>query len=88
MYRSYSYSNMPEPVKQTTARSSREATKPVTRTHSEQIVKHPVKADDSLNLKNDDLILIIIAAILIFNGCNDKLLIAVLVYLFISGYNE
>ena len=37
-------------------------------------------------LKSDDLILLIVIALLIFNECNDKLLLLALIYIFFSDY--
>lgn len=88
MYRSYSYSNMPEPVKAHSAprhepasiRSEPPAKPLVSRGQSD------VKMHGSL--QNDDIILIIIAAILLINGCDDKLLIIALAYIFLSGRGD
>lgn len=93
MYKSYSYSNMPEPVN--THTPSHHSDHPVKREHeythksSQSIAQqHNNNAPAKPSLQNDDIILIIIVAILLINGCDDKLLIIALAYIFFSGYNE
>lgn len=78
MYRSYSFNNMPRPVE-----PAQEITKPA------EIVKKPQRKEEQklpLNLKSDDLILLLVIVMLIFNECDDKLLILALIYIFFSDY--
>lgn len=91
MYKSYSYSNMPEPVN--THNSSPRTDHNDKREHKykpqeTQSIAHHQNTTSRMSLQNDDIILIIIAAILLINGCDDKFLIIALAYIFFSGYNE
>ena len=89
MYRSYSYNNMPEPVKYHPPTRSLENNSKVSKSTVRQHTVKEQRTQKALgNLQNDDIILIIIAAILIINGCDDKLLIIALAYIFLSGYTE
>ncbi len=88
MYRSYSVSNMPQPI----------STEPPTPRYTKSTESQPTapkpkptqpekKEPASLSkLKSDDLILLIVIAVLIFNECNDKLLLLALIYIFFSDY--
>ena len=80
MYRSYSVSNMPEPVNRVA-----DPPKPVAKPIQKPEKKEPTSLIAE-NFKSDDLILLIVIAILIFNECNDKLLLLALVYIFFSDY--
>ena len=72
MYRSYSYNDMPEPIQS----KKGDIPKPV-KTETE-----PVKPEK----RTDDLILMLVAALLLFNECDDKPLLLALAYVFISDY--
>lgn len=88
MYRSYSYSNMPEPVK--THSAPRREPAPIRSEPSAKPLANRGQSDANIRgcLQNDDIILIIIAAILLINGCDDKLLIIALAYIFLSGRGD
>lgn len=77
MYRSYSFSNMPQPLK--------EIHKPPIKPSPEKCEKKEEHIS-SFSLKNDDVILLLVIAVLIFNECDDKLLLLALVYIFFSEY--
>ena len=72
MYRSYSYNDMPEPITQ----KKSDAPKPA---RSEAA---PIKPEK----RQDDLILMLVAALLLLNECDDKPLLLALAYVFISDY--
>ena len=77
MYRSYSVNNMPQPVIEPEHRTLPPPN------------KESIKKEELLplsGLKSDDLILLIVIALLIFNECNDKLLLLALIYIFFSDY--
>ncbi len=79
MYRSYSLNNMPQPVPE-----------PRHETPTVKEIAEPQKKQSEptalSRLKSDDMILLVIIALLIFNECNDKLLLLALVYIFFSDY--
>ena len=94
MYRSYSYSNMPQ-AKNTFTEKERSATvQPPLQTSAvtEQVKcseKMPLTSSDHsllFGLKTDDLILIAIICALLINRCEDKLLLLALAYIFFSDY--
>lgn len=70
MYRSYSYNNMPEPVMP----SPKHIEKKTVQNQTEK------KAD----LSTDELILMLVTALLLMNECDDKPLLLALAYVFIS----
>ena len=72
MYRSYSYNDMPEPITQ----KKNDAPKPL------KPGAHPTKTEK----RRDDLILMLVAALLLLNECDDKPLLLALAYVFISDY--
>lgn len=81
MYKSYSYDNMPLPVE---PRS--EAKSPAPPTKPEPVQKKalsllPAPFD---SMETDDLILLLVVVILIFNECDDKLLLLALAYIFFA----
>lgn len=83
MYRTYSYNDMPVPV-------SRNNDEKMTQTVSKEKNCEKTPCKDKKNtgilggVSNDDLILIAIVIALIADGCDDKLLIVVLVFVFLS----
>ena len=81
MYRSYSVNNMPQPVVEPEQ-------KPLPPPIKETVKKEQKKEElfPLAGLKLDDLILLIVIALLIFNECNDKLLLLALIYIFFSDY--
>ena len=81
MYRSYSVNNMPQPVIEPER-------KPLPPQIKESVKKEQKKEElfPLSGLKSDDLILLIVIALLIFNDCNDKLLLIALIYIFFSDY--
>ena len=81
MYRSYSVNNLPQPVIEPEHR-------PLPPPNKESIKKEQKKEEllPLTGLKSDDLILLIVIALLIFNECNDKLLLLAQIYIFFSDY--
>ena len=81
MYHSYSVSNMPEPIN---------ASPPVhAKPEKKDSAPKPEKKETLpflSGLKSDDLLLLLVIAVLIFNECDDKLLLLALVYIFFSDY--
>ena len=77
MYRSYSYNNMPEPIKQ----------KPPPKPEAKK-AKPEKNASAPLlgNMEVDDIILLAVIFMLILNDCDDKLLLIALAYIFLSDY--
>ena len=100
MYKSVSYSNMPMQAKRYgSSRGSQEVKKPDHRQdevketeRAEQVAlnenntaekkKQSVLPD---NLETDDIILLIVAFVLLTEGCDDKVLLAAIAYVFLSG---
>lgn len=89
MYRTYSYNDMPEPVR----RHREEKPAPAPRAVPAVPKKEPVaetKCKDGIlgglfdNLENDDIILIVVALVLLMDDCDDKLLLLALAFIFIS----
>ena len=81
MYRSYSVNNMPQPVVEPEHRPLPPPTKEPVKKEQKKEELFPLSG-----LKSDDLILLIVIALLIFNECNDKLLLLALIYIFFSDY--
>lgn len=95
MYRSYSYNSMPEPVNTHTSKENlhtsqndcsgeKNATPPPisSSTHSE----NSKPAELPFGLEKDDIILLIVIAILILNECDDTILLLALAYIFFADY--
>lgn len=89
MYRTYSYNDMPEPVR----RHREEKPAPAPRSVPAAPKREPMaehKNKDGLlggifdNLENDDIILIVVAIVLFMDDCDDKLLLLALAFIFIS----
>ena len=96
MYRSYSYSNMPQ-AKNTFKETEKPAPKQnlmQTSSLSSSDKAEPVSAKPNVRrilpygLKNDDLILLAIICALLLNHCEDKLLLLALAYIFFSDYHD
>ena len=81
MYRSYSVNYMPQPVIEPEHRPLPPPTKETAKKEQKKEDLFPLAG-----LKSDDLILLIVIALLIFNECNDKLLLLALIYIFFSDY--
>lgn len=83
MYHSYSVSNMPEPINASPPKY--EQAKPEKK---ESVQKSEKKEPLPFlsGLRSDDLLLLLVIAVLIFNECDDKLLLLALVYIFFSDY--
>lgn len=77
MYHTYSVNDMPRPVIPTP--------KPESLPESES---HEVKKPVIGGIKDDDLILLLVIAMLILGNCDDKILLIALIYIFLSGYNK
>lgn len=76
MYRTYSVNDMPRPVTQ----------KPVPSASKAVTQPKPKETQIAKGMRDDDLILLLVIFILIMSGCDDKLLLLALVYVFLSGY--
>lgn len=75
---------MPKPIEPI---SRRTAASPIPASPSEDIAAKPPVAKikpDIGSIKNDDIILLIVIALLILNDCDDKLLLLALAYIFFS----
>lgn len=76
MYRSYSVNNMPEPL----------VHKEIKPAPPETVCEKPHSTEAKTLNKDykDDIILIVIIFILLMNNCDDKLLLAILGFIFLS----
>lgn len=94
MYRSYSYSNMPQPKNTFTEKEKSAAVQlppqtsplPTQVKKPEQVPLTSTERSLPFGLKTDDLILIAIICALLINRCDDKLLLLALAYIFFSDY--
>ena len=96
MYRTYSYNDMPIPAKKksesvkseiksdTANKETRQDS--LTQQLPEKKHKEPENKGLLANLKTDDIILIAIALVLLTDGCDDKILLAAIAYIFISEF--
>ena len=94
MYRTYSYNDMPVPAKKKSesvkseikADTANKETRQDSLTQQLPETKHKEAENKGLlaNLKTDDIILIAIALVLLTDGCDDKILLAAIAYIFIS----
>ena len=99
MYRSYSYHNMPQPIirreeapPQKTVKSSPASPPPPPASSSEKCGQSVVKTrqnSDGIggilkNLQSDDIILMAVILALLVDGCDDKLLLIALGFVFFS----
>lgn len=87
MYKSYSYNNMPRPITNTQQQNRKtelpSEPKPAAAEPAE--VKTKSEPEKAL-LQSDDMILLIVIALLLINDCDDKLLLLALAYVFFSDY--
>lgn len=81
MYKSYSMNNMPQQIKPHSAPE----TPPLPPLKKPDIKQKEVQKSTS-SLKSDDLILILVIFMLLFNDCDDKLLLMALAYVFFADY--
>lgn len=89
MYRSYSYNSMPQPINthcEETVKERPHCSDSKSPEPHNELLKNTEQKGSNLpfGLEKDDLILIIIIAILIFNDCNDTLLLLALAYIFFA----
>ena len=95
MYKSVRYNNMPSPVRQRQEiQPEKESKAVVTEGREENKTKKPVKEQNDAkcgkqsvlpdNLETDDLVLLIVAFVLLMDGCDDKLLLAAIAFIFLS----
>lgn len=80
MYKSYSMNNMPQQVNHKDAVSM-----PIPDSSPSLAEKKEAPKNASF-LKSDDLILILVIFMLLFNDCDDKLLLIALAYVFFADY--
>ena len=86
MYKSYSYNNMPQPVR---ANAAKETSKQTEAAISAPPAKEPQKKQNGITsildkLQSDDIILLIVIILLLMNDCDDKLLLLALAYVFLT----
>lgn len=86
MYKSYSYNNMPQPIR---TNPPKEAPKQLADTNSAPPAREPQKKQNGImsvlgKLQSDDMILLIVIILLLMNDCDDKLLLLALAYVFIA----
>ena len=86
MYKSYSYNNMPQPIR---ANPPKETPKQLAETISEPPAREPQKKQHGIisildKLQSDDVILLIVIILLLMNDCDDKLLLLALAYVFVA----
>ena len=90
MYRSYSYNDMPKPImnpKTYTSPRKIECDEKKEETKKCDIKKKEDKNETILgNLQVDDIILLVVILALILDDCEDKLLIGVLGFVFLSQF--
>ncbi len=96
MYRSYSYNNMPRPVNTTAPKTEPEKKIPQTQKPEKpkQPEAKPIEQQSGVQntpavigrLRTDDIVLLIVIAILLLNDCDDKPLLLALAYVFFSDY--
>lgn len=90
MYKSYSYSNMPMPVNKKKETPLSRADQKDGDTKSEEVQErdaNPCEKNSGLldNLESDDIILLVVAFVLLMDDCDDKLLLGILAFIFLSG---
>lgn len=85
MYKNYSYSNMPVKRQNTEPKKSDAKVPEVIKNEETK----PCEKDNGLlgNLEADDLVLLIVAFVLLSDGCDDKLLLAAIAFIFMSDMN-
>ncbi|MCI5604613.1 MAG: hypothetical protein MR413_03040 [Clostridia bacterium] len=81
MYRSYSVNNMPTPMKY----EQEEIAEPVKKMNV-QTKKEEKESGLMDNIQTDDIILLAVVLVLLIDGCDDKLLLAALGFIFISEF--
>ena len=86
MYKSYSYNNMPQPVRTNT---TKEPPKQISDASPTPPAPHPKKTQHGITsildkLQSDDIILLIVIILLLMNDCDDKMLLLALAYVFLS----
>ena len=86
MYKSYSYNNMPQPIR---TNPPKETPKQLDKTVTEPPTHEPQKKQHGImsildKLQSDDIILLIVIILLLMNDCDDKLLLLALAYVFIA----
>lgn len=81
MYRSYSVNNMPTPMKY----EQEEIAEPVKKMKV-QTKKEEKESGLMDNIQTDDIILLAVVLVLLIDGCDDKLLLAALGFIFISEF--
>ena len=87
MYRTYSYNDMPMPVK----RSREEKAPPPINREEVKEIKEDKKEKGLLggifeNLETDDIILIVVVLVLLIDDCDDKMLLLALAFIFFSEW--
>ena len=72
---------MPQPINTVTEIANKSNEQPTLK-NAEKKEEAPILP----SLKSDDLLLLLVIFVLIFNECNDKLLLLALLYIFFSDY--
>lgn len=96
MYKTYSYNDMPVRVSRRSESTSEKRSSPKNEQKCEppkksEVSCHPEKEDKKgagflENIETDDLILIIVALVLLMDGCDDKLLLLAIAFIFFSEF--
>ncbi len=87
MYRTYSYNNMPEPVRRQSGEEHKSPPK-----KNDEVCEKPCREEkndaESLlgMLKSDDIIIIAVVLLLLLDDCDDKLLLIALAFIFFSEW--
>jgi len=83
MYKSYHYNDMPKPIN-----TSKECTSPKPLNNCKNTENNSILGNIFGDLKNDDIILLVIIFVLLIDDCEDKLLLIALGFIFFSGLGE
>ena len=87
MYRTYSYNDMPKPLKRTPAeKQNRQDKNPAPKKAERQNIVKKTNNTNPINLEKDDIILIAVVLILLTDGCDDKILLAAVGFILVSEW--
>lgn len=86
MYRTYSYKDMPVPVRRVNDEKPKPKPPPPPPQKCEERKKDGILGGVFDNLETDDLILIVVALVLLIDDCDDKLLLLALAFIFFSEW--
>ncbi len=90
MYRSYSVNNMPEPVRYNSMSAPKREEKVAKTEKSRDVKKEETPASNcekpAFGIQTDDIILGVVILALLMDGCDDKVLLAVLALVLFADY--